>query len=440
MRRTFTRRGFLKVAGTSAVGAALLGSAACGSAEQGGDGTTLRYMSMWNEEEPQQRVLQEIIDEFEETNPDISVDVLWGGREVLTKVRSAIGAGNAPDLVDKDAEELVGALVYNDQSMPLNDMASRQIPGEDTTIGEVIPEQYLSLLAYEGDRYLIPYEVITSGIWYNANQFDEWGVSPADTWDELFNLNETIRNEAEGVAPFTIDGNISIYNAYWFYWLAERFAGPGAFRKAAGDETGEAWNNEELLRAAEQVERFVNSNALTEGYPGNKYPAAQDQWAQGNAAMYLNGTWLPSETQAYSDSISYGMFDFPEIPNGYDSAELYLIGWVVPQAAQNPEAAKKFMAFALNKERLKGISEVAQNLTPRPDIEAPPTLSDAKEELESSNSYHRIYDGIQAFYPGWWEQVFLPLDDDLFFGELTGEEFISRLQSRSVNYWERNQQ
>lgn len=438
MRRMLTRRDFLKVAGAGVAGTAVLGAAACGSARQGGEGVTLRYMSMWNEEEPQQKVLQEMIDAFEDANPDVTVDVLWGGREVLTKVRSAIASGDAPDLVDKDAEELVGALVYTDQSMPLNDMASRQIPGEDTTIGEVIPEQYLSLLAYEGDQYLIPYEVITSGIWYNANLFEQWGVSPAETWDDLFALNETIRNQTDGVAPFTIDGNISIYNAYYFYWLAERYAGPGVFREAAGDETGEAWNNEQLLKAAEEVERFVNSDALSDGYPGNKYPAAQDAWAQGKAAMYLNGTWLPSETQPYADEISYAMFDFPSVPDGHSSAELYLIGWVVPQAANNPEVAKDFMAFALNRDRLKGIAEVAKNLTPRPDIEAPPDLADAKEEIEGSDSYHRIYDGIQAFYPGWWEQVFLPLDDDLFFGELTGQEFISRLQSRSVQYWERN--
>src|SRR5215218_7172071 len=216
MKRVLTRRDFLRVAGTSVAGAALLGATGCGGGG-GGAGGTLKYWSMWNQGEPQQKVLQKTISEFQKANPDITVDVLWGGREILTKVRSALATGTGPDLVDKDAEELVGALVYNDQAMPLDDVVTAEIPGEGKTIGEVVPDTYLDLLAYEGNRYLIPYEALSSGIWYNGTQFEELGVSPPATWDELFEVNEQIKSQ--GVSPFTVDGNVPFYNAYYFYWL-----------------------------------------------------------------------------------------------------------------------------------------------------------------------------------------------------------------------------
>lgn len=431
--RRVSRADFLRLSGVSLGVLAVPGIlGACGGG--GSDANTIRYFSMWNEGEPQQVVLQRIIEEYQEANPDITIDVLWGGREVLTTVRSALAEGNPPDLVDKDAEELVGSLIYTEQAEPLDDMAGMTIPGEDNTIGDVVPEDYLDLLAYQGSRYVMPYEVLSSGIWYDQQQFSELGVQPVGNWDELFDLNAEI--DRQGTSPFTVDGNYQLYNAYWFYWLAQRFAGPEAFRAAAGDESGESWDQEALANAAREVERFVDSGALASGYEGNSYPQAQTSWAEGNAAMYLNGTWMPSETAEFE--VEHRMFEFPQVEGGYDSAEIYLIGWSIPRGAANVDAAKDFMAFALNQERLRGISEEADNITSRPDIPAPEVLRDAEEILNSGRPVHRVYDGIQAVHPSWWEQVFFPLNADLFFGGISGDEFISRIQEQSTNFWRRN--
>lgn len=429
-----SRADFLRLSGAGVGALAIPGAlSACAG---GGDGSnTIRYFSMWNEGEPQQQVLQQIIEEYQEANPDVTVDVLWGGREVLTTVRSSLSEGNPPDLVDKDAEELVGSLINTELAEPLDDMADMQIPGEDNTIGDVVPAEYLDLLAYQGSRYLMPYEVLSSGIWYKQEQFEELGAEPVRTWDELFDLNEDI--QSQGTSPFTVDGTYRLYNAYWFYWLAERFAGPDAFREAAGDESGDAWDQEAFANAAREVERFIESGAMAEGYQGNSYPQAQTAWAEGNAAMYLNGTWMPSETADFG--VEHRMFEFPMVEDGYDSVELYLIGWSIPRGAANVEGAKDFMAFALNQDRLRGISEVADNITSRPDIPAPEILRDAEEILNSGRPVHRVYDGIQAEYPSWWEQVFFPLNDELFFGSITGDEFISRIKDQSISFWRRNQ-
>ena len=53
---------------------------------------------------------------------------------------------------------------------------------------------------------------------------------------------------------------------------------------------------------------------------------------------------------------------------------MYQIGWVVPQVADSPHAAQDFIAYALNRERLTGMVDVAKNLVPRSDIGVPPEL------------------------------------------------------------------
>ncbi|MCP1124654.1 extracellular solute-binding protein [Bacillus sp. 3103sda1] len=64
---------------------------------------------MWNKGEPQQVVIQKIIDEFEDANPNVKVDVQWMGREVMSKVRNAALSGDAPDLIEQlGIEAIVG--------------------------------------------------------------------------------------------------------------------------------------------------------------------------------------------------------------------------------------------------------------------------------------------------------------------------------------------
>ena len=138
--------------------------------------SSIRYFSMWNEGEPQQEVLQGIIDSFE-ADTGVEVDVLWGGREILTSVRAALSAGDAVDLVDLDAEPLYGALVVTGETQSLAATLGRTIPGESNTVADVIPSAFLDVYAVDGEPHLIPYEVISSGIHYDGSRLAELGSS-----------------------------------------------------------------------------------------------------------------------------------------------------------------------------------------------------------------------------------------------------------------------
>ena len=385
---------------------------------------------MWNEGESQQLVLQGIIDSFEaETGNE--VDVLWGGREILTSVRAALSAGDAVDLVDLDAEPLVGALVNTGQTQSLAAVIDMTIPGEDNTVGDVIPQAFLDIYAINGEPHLIPYEIISSGIHYDGARLADLGIDPPATWDEF-----VAASVASGHNAVQADGLINFYNAYWLSWLIVRHGGPGAFHEAASDPTGEAWRAAPIQRAVADLVKLVESGAMADGYDGSNYPLAQQEWADGNGTFMVNGTWLASETSSYASAgFDYRMLSFPSVDGGFESAELYQIGWVVPNAAAAPAAAQQFIAYALNRERLAGIVDVAKNLTPRSDIGVPPELQDAADIFAAEPEVHRVYDGVQGDFPKYWETVFLPLDDQLFFGQISGEEFIDKIASKTADYW-----
>ncbi|MCQ3807771.1 MAG: extracellular solute-binding protein [Acidimicrobiia bacterium] len=391
---------------------------------------TIRYFSMWNEGEPQQQVLQASIDAFEaETGHE--VDVLWGGREILTSVRAALSAGDAVDLVDLDAEPLVGALVNTGETQSLAGILDMTIPGEDVTVGDVIPSAFLDVYAIDGEPHLIPHSVVSSGIHYDGSRLAELGIDPPSTWDEFI-----AAAVAAGDNAVQADGLIDFYNAYWLYWLIVRHGGPGSFHAAASDVTGESWRSAPMRRAVADLVKLVDSGALAAGYDGSSYPLAQQQWAAGDGTFMVNGTWLASETSSYaSPGFEYRLLSFPTVDGGSESAELYQIGWVVPNAAQAPDAAQQFIAYALGRDRLAGIADIAKNITPRSDIGVPPEIQDAADIFASEPEVHRIYDGVQGDFPEYWATVFLPLDDQLFFGQISGDEFIDQIASATADFW-----
>lgn len=86
----------------------------------------------------------------------------------------------------------------------------------------------------------------------------------------------------------------------------------------------------------------------------NKYPAGQQEFALGDAAMYLNASWMPSEVaETAGDDFPWGFFAFPVVEGGVEGAGYTSVGGVplaVYSESPNPEAAKEFLRYVLSKE------------------------------------------------------------------------------------------
>lgn len=418
---------------------AVLALAGCGAFSNGSDdegGDALTYWSMWQKGEPQAAVLQKAIDAFEKEE-GVTVEVQWAGREVSKKIRAGANAGNVPDLTD-DAVEVLLAGSQAGLYSGLSDVYAKQIPGEDKTVGDVIPKTYLGPYQnHAGEPIVVPYEVLTTSIWYDGNKLPDVAANPPKTWDDFVALMRDMK--AEGQTPIAADGTIPDYNAYWIYQLVERKLGPGWLREAALDKTGKAWGDPKFLAAAKRLEEIVSAGFFMKGYQGSKLPAGQQTWAEGKANFLMMGSWAPADTaKTAREGVEYRSFPMPMVDGGVQTEELNLIGFGVPAKGKNPELAHKFIAFFLNKDRLAGISTEANNLTPREDIEAPDVLADLKPMLANATEANRYLDGVPATAEQFYKGVFLPLDDKLFFGDITAEEFVQRLQEQSASFWKRN--
>ena len=404
------------------------------------NGVTIQYASCFNEAEQQAIWVKEMAEQWgKETGG--SVNFNFAGRDVLTSVKSDILVGNAPDIIDNDASELVAALLSDQEVLlePLNDVYTRSAYGEDTPIKDNMNGAY-TLYTENGNDYIVPFIYITSGFFYDKTMFSELELDAPTTWDEFLTVCDSI--EASGIPALAADGNISFYNCYYFQALCQRILGSGKFLEAALDETGELWDNPGFLQAAQMVSEIsaASKNYFQDGYAGSAYPAAQSDWAMGGAGMIYCGTWIPLETASLTeDDFEFGFFPFPTVVGGIgalNDIEAQLMSFSVPRDAKNKEAAKDFIAFCSSKAAADRLVELSDNMAARTDAIYPDALIDVKPTVDNATAYHKNFDGAMSAAPEWWANVFYPADDALFFGELSPEAFIEQIKTESVKFYE----
>ncbi|MGV9271247.1 ABC transporter substrate-binding protein [Kitasatospora sp. NPDC003701] len=414
----------------AAAAAALAPGALSGCAAGADGGASFTYWSMWNQNEPQAKVIQAAAAKFTE-DTGVRVTIQWQGRQVIQKITPTLKNGAAADLVDNSVNAL-GALVAAGQSTDLSPVYAARIPGEAGTVGDVIPDKYKTYLNdRDGKPFMVPYSVATEGVWFNAAAYPELAAGPPKTWDELVTKLDAIR--ATGVAPIALPSN----DPYWTLLTLQRQLGTDGVRALAADRSGAAWDDPKVRAAVGKVEQ-LRKNYFIKGYESTQGTQAQTSWAQGRAALYLNGTWVPGESRPNVPAgFRYGNFQLPAIDGGNTAVGVNFFGFAVPRTAKHAGDAQRFIAYFMNKDRLAGIATQALNITPRADIPAPEELAAVAKAIDGNDVYA---DQARLFvdYAAWATKAYTPNVVRFVQGVTTADEFVAQTRQASVDFWKAN--
>ncbi|MCP2353595.1 raffinose/stachyose/melibiose transport system substrate-binding protein [Nonomuraea thailandensis] len=414
----------------AAAAATLLATTACGGNSAGKDEESLTYWSMWEENEPQAQVLKSAFAGFAKAT-GIKVNAQWQGREVQQKLVPVLRSGDVPDLVDQDGNKSWAPFADAGQARDLSAVYAAQVPGEGRTVSEVGARKYQDLVkGKNGKPYMVPYEVIAVGLFYDGATHTE---PPPATWDDF--VAQLDKLKAAGRQPLAVDGDIGGYTAMWLVELITREMGDGTLLRMAQDKTGASWHDPKVLSALKKAESLAKGGYFLDGSFGSKFPAMQEKWASGASDFLLMGTWVSSETKkSVKPGFVYRSFPFPGI-SGTRSVRTSLIGFGIPERAAHAEAAEKFIAYFMKKDVLSGIATTALNITPRPDIPAPEPVADLAEALADAPTVP-YFDGADVL-PNYPVEVFTPLATELLSGKASAEEFVQKIKDAQVQYWKK---
>src|SRR5690606_11032817 len=116
---------------------------------------------------------------------------------------------------------------------------------------------------HEGKYYMAPESAVAIGLFYNGKLFDDLGLQPPATWNDLMSACETIRGE--GISPIAVTGTFQPYMGMWWDYLLLREIGPDPVMDVAyGDAKLAA--NPGFLSAATHLADLVEADGFLDDF------------------------------------------------------------------------------------------------------------------------------------------------------------------------------
>lgn len=317
------------------------------------------YWSMYNEGEPEAAAIQKAAEMFMEDYPECEVEIQWVGRSNQDVVGPALEGGEQIDILDNFSYDK-----STERYMDITDLMNEPALGqEDMTVAEsILPvlntanAQGQEKAGLAGDKYygvqMFPWVV---GFFYNKDLFEQAGIQETpETWEDFMTDCEKLKKKKINAVTCDDAYMTLIPNNY----LA-RLVGSEKIAAMSENASDPAWQSEEVKETFAEMEKL--SEFMSPQTATNKYPAGQQEFALGEAAMYLNASWMPAEVaETAGEDFPWGFFAFPQVEGGVEDKGYASVGGVpmaVYSESKNPEAAKEFLRYMVSKEIQDFLSE-----------------------------------------------------------------------------------
>ena len=353
------------------VGALALVAAGCGGGDDGGgaEGSedvtgTLAIMAVWSGAE--QESFQAVIDGFNELYPNVTVNYTSGGDNLAPLLSTAVEGGNPPDIAAIAQPGLMAQFAEQGAIQPIDDLRD--------TIVDNFGEAVADVGAVDGTQYAVMYKASNKAtIWYNVAAFEEAGVEPPETWDELLDVASTLN--AAGITPFSVGVDVGWPITDLFENVYLRTAGAETYDQLASHEI--PWTDQSVKDALTVMQDIVgDSSDLVGGTSGalqtDMPTSVANVFSESpKGAMVVIGDFAPGviSDNPLEPVTGYNVFPFPSIegsaPAALGSGDLF-VNFKQSEAATafleyltTPEAAEIWIARGGFSSPNKNVDEAA---------------------------------------------------------------------------------
>jgi raffinose/stachyose/melibiose transport system substrate-binding protein len=357
---TTSRRTFLRVA--MGAGAAV-GLAACGGTSgpkssggsSSGGAAAKGSASYWIlTGAPGQGVREDTVKRFNAANPKTPIKTTAFQNDAYkTKIKTAIGAGQAPTLIWGWGG---GGLKSYVDANQVDDLTSWL--GQNPAVKSRLFPSSFGAATVGGKIYAMPCETVQPIVlFYNKTNFDKVGVEPPKSWGDIMDL--VPKFNAKGIAPFSLGGQSRWTNMMWLEFLFDRIGGPEVFQ-AVFDGEKDAWSNPASIQALTEMQKLISKNGFIKGFSSITADSNADQALlyTGKAAMMLHGSWtygsMATQGGDFVKGGHLGYMNFPPVEGGKgDPSDTVgnpgqYISISSKASAAQKAIAKKFFATALS--------------------------------------------------------------------------------------------
>ncbi|WP_319477863.1 extracellular solute-binding protein [Marispirochaeta aestuarii] len=243
--------------------------------------------------------IQVLIDTFEALNPNISINlVAVDENDMATQLNTSAAANTLPAMIECAAEN---AVAFGSEGL-LNAEAITEV------IKDIGKERFyagtlrLNETARKGMYYAVPYHGWVQGIWYRADWFEEAGLNPPSSWDDILKAAQYFYKPAENQYGILVGTKAEAYAEQCFTQIA--MANGAQLFDAEGNLI---FNSPKMRAAVEYYAELAKYNP-----PGPQTWRARDYYLQGKMAMFFYSTYIMDDLAieaAAKDSLTNENFE-----------------------------------------------------------------------------------------------------------------------------------
>jgi alpha-glucoside transport system substrate-binding protein len=297
----------------------------------------ISILALWTAGE--QESFQAVIDGFNEQYPNVKV-TYRSAPDVRPVLSTAIEGGNPPDLAAVPNPGLMRDFQARGALKPIEFARD--------TVEENYSESWVELASVEDELYGVFFKGANkSTIWYNVHAFEEAGIEPPETWDDLLAAAETLKGA--GIPAYSIGGSDGWVLTDLFENIYLRTAGPEKYDQLTTHEI--PWTDASVTEALTEMAKILSdtenivggtSGALQTGFADSVNPLGADP---PGAAMVIEGDFVAGvigdQTQAQAGT-DFDFFDFPSIN---DSPKMVMGGGDMVIMFKDNPASQAFLEY-----------------------------------------------------------------------------------------------
>ena len=329
-----------------------------------------------SKDEPGKSLFQGIADAYMAAHPNVKINVTVLENEAFkTKLATQMQSGTPPDLFQSWGG---GTMAAQADAGMLKDITADVASWKDT-----VNPGAVSIYAYNGKQYGMPWDMGMIGFWYNKALFAKAGITaPPTTWDEY--LTAVTKLKDAGIAPLAIAGKDMWPSMHLWTYLVLRIGGAEALQQMI--QTGN-WNTDACTKAGDEVLKLNALKPYQDGYKAANYDAEAAAVGNGKAAMELMGQWAPGVQVANSTSKAgigddLGWFAFPAVTGGAGAATDGVGGGNGIAVGKNaPPEAVDFLKFFSSVENANSLNSSTPPTALSPVIGTESTVTDPNLQM-----------------------------------------------------------
>ncbi len=369
--------GLAALALTACTGTATTGSSAqqaeAGAAAQqeqgsseaaGGEEIVLRVASRFGSEVPDEIFYRRMVEEFNKLDNGIRVEMdnIPTESDYLDKLRTSFANGDTPNVFIEYGGSRTLDYIESDALVNMEPYYN-----EDKEWFESFYPSMFGDLKYEGYEGIwgVPFKAYAVSLYYNKEIFEQEGLTPPQTWDELLDVCAKLKEK--GIQPFQV-GEKDIWR---FGHLHNNIVIKSLGVQGAIDlsERKLAYDSPEMLETYQKIIDLKEKGYLGEDILNTDYNTEKSVFAEGGCAMRWDGSWYVSEifgTDVYDKT---GVVAFPSINEAYKNEAQGGASdmWFISKLGKSEEeiaASVVFLKYITSKEFYENLNKEAAALFP----------------------------------------------------------------------------